>query len=175
MKTLRVLLGACAMIALLGFLHVATADVRNDSVKPLTFSVDSGDGFAGVPEISFDGNGGDSEEAQTTCAMTPGGNMPGLLLEQPFTPPPNPERLTNAPDETLAPLSSLNSAPPYSRGGLPYNPNDPNDPGTPPPPPDDPKEPSTPAVPEPATLVLVGLGIGVAAYGAGARRRRNKV
>jgi hypothetical protein len=176
MKTLQVFFGAGAMVALLGFLSIATADVRNDSIKSLTFSVDVGDGSVGMPEVSFDDMGSGAEETQTTCAMTPGGNMPGLLLEQPIVPTPDPERLVSAPDEALAPLSSLQTPPPYQLR-TPYGPRTPEgqspggDPSGPDPPPQPDPDPS-PVVPEPATLLLVGLGIGVAAYGAGARRRR---
>ena len=169
MKTLKILLGSGAMIALLGFLlgflNVAQADIRNDSIQPLKFDVDAGDGSVSMPQITFD-SGGAAEESQQTCAMTPGGSMPGLLLEQQFATPPDPEHLTHPPDVTLAPISSLQTPPPYNpRRGYP---DDPTPPGTPEIPVDPDEPPPPPVTPEPTTLLLVGLGIAGAAV---ARRR----
>jgi hypothetical protein len=164
MKTLKILLGSGAMIALLGFLNVAPADIRNDSIQPLRFDVDAGDGSVSMPQITFDSGGGATEEAQQTCAMTPGGNIPGLLSEQQFVTPPNPEHMTHPPEVTLAPISALQTPPPYDpRRGYP-----PTDPTTPEVPVDPEEPPPPPVVPEPTTLLLVGLGIA----GAAAARRR---
>ena len=166
MKTLRVFLGTGTMIVLLGFVHVATADVRNDSIKPLEFSVDAGDGSVGMASIKFDA-GGAGEETQMTCAMTPGGPMPNLMPEQPITTPQEPEHLTSSPARALAPISSLQTPPPYNPPRYP-----PDTPDPPPEDPDDPPPPPPPLVPEPATLLLVGLGIAGVAV---ARKRWAKV
>ena len=167
MKTLQIFLGAGTVIALLGLLNVATADVRNESMKSPKFVIDAGDGVS-LPDIYFDtkGGAGGEEESQSTCAMTPGGNAPATLLEQPVVPPRDPERLTT-PDVTLAPISSLKTPPstPTSRQYPPPNDPPPNDPPPNDPPPKDPPPPSTP---EPATLLLMGLGIAGVAV---ARRR----
>ena len=162
MKTLQIFLGVGVVIVLLGF-NFAAADIENGSARSaLTFSLDTGDGTTDMPAISFDLMGGaGGEEAQLTCAMTPGGNMPNLLLAEPALPRVTPlQSRSTSPQVALAPLNSLDSPPGYTpprRGTLPPGP-------TPPPPP------PPLAVPEPATLVLVGLGIGAVAV---ARRRWN--
>ena len=163
MKTLQIFLRVGAVFALLGFLNVATAEIKNESMKPLTFPIDVGDGSSGMPPVSFDSMGGaGNEEAQTTCAMTPGGTMPEMLLEEPvIPPPPSDEYFTNSPSVTLAPISSLQTPPPYDPRRNFYPPDTPTPP-TPPPP---------PVVPEPATLLLVGLGIGAVAL---VTRRRDE-
>ena len=176
MKTLQIFLGTGVIIALLVFLNVATADVSNESLKEakksLTFTVDVGDGSVGMPEVKFAPE--DGEQSQGTCAMTPGGNMPNMLLGEPVLPTPKQDMLQNTPDKALEPLSSLKTPPPYHE---PYrrrdrqppdrdpdpDPNDP-DPNDPDPPPN--------TTPEPATLLLVGLGVGVALCET--RRRRGK-
>ena len=167
MRTLLTFLGAGTMIALLGWVQVAIADVRNDSIKPLEFTIGAGDGSVDMPSIKFDTDG-TGEEAQRTCAMTPG--MPDLLLEQPVTTSQEPEHLagyqTSSPAVTLAPISSLQTPPPYSSARRWY-PDDPevpvittDEPGT-----------SPPLVPEPATVLLIGIGIAGVAV---ARRRWTK-
>jgi hypothetical protein len=162
MKMFKIFLRISAIVALLGLSNAATADIRNESAKPLLFPVDTGDGSAPT-ELSFDDTSG--EEAQTTCAMTPNGNSPNPLLEEPTAPPPAPENLTGYnPDVTVAPLSAL--PPPVNRrgsSGRDYYPPPPGDEGLDPPP-------SPPTVPEPATMLIVGLGI----LGAASMRRRGK-
>ena len=166
MRTLRVFLGAGTMIVLLGLAHVAMADVRNDSIKPLEFTVDAGDGSVDMAStINFDA-GGAGEQAQKTCAMTPGGTMSNLIPDLPVTTPQESEHLTSSPTVTLAPISSLQTPPPYNPPRYPPDtpPDTPEDPDPPPPPP--------PVVPEPATLLLVGIGVAGVAV---ARKRWAKV
>lgn len=170
MKTLQMLLGVGAMITLLG-LNVAMADIRNESAKPLMFSVDAGDGSVNMPELSFDSIGsGNGEEAQTTCAMTPGDNMPNILPEEPVIPTPDPEHLTRYDTPETTPLaSSINpfeSSSPYNNRQQrpPYLPTDPSGESQT----TNPQSPDV--VPEPTTLVIVGLGL----VGAAAARRRWK-
>ena len=161
MKTLKIFLGAVALVALLG-LNVVLADTVNQSGQtPMTFSLDAGDGSS-MPELSFGTAGGAGEDtAQATCAMTPGGTSTSLMLEEPVVPPVNPEQLTgNSPQQTLAPVSSLNN-------NQPYNPRRDYPPRTPPTQQEEPPPPET-IVPEPATLVFMALGIGAVTV---ARRR----
>ena len=152
MKTLQRFLGVGVAVALLG-LNVVIADVRTESTRvPLTFPLDVGDGSVDMPDISYDvlGSAG-GEAAQATCAMTPGGTSPNLLLEPPIVPLPNFDRLTNVPRESLAPLA------PLARPRTNYTPN--RRPYRDPPP----QDPPPPPVPEPTTLLIVGLGIGALA------------
>ena len=150
MKTLKIFLGVGVVVFLLG-LNTVVADIESAG-KSLTFSLDIGDGSTDMPKISFDMMGGaGGQEAQTVCAMTPGGKMSNLLLEEPFVPPPAPVSAgSNSPRSALAQLNSLGSTPPPStnRGGR----------RTPPPP--LPPPPPPPIVPEPTTLLLVGFGVG---------------
>jgi len=165
MKTLRVILGGTAIVALLGV--SAMADVQNVSaLSAPVFSLDIGSG-ADMQDISF-GTSDNSEESQTTCAMTPGGASMGMLYEDPvINPIDEPERYTNSPQISLASINSFrtpgvqNTTP-----GYPYNPN------PAPAPPTDGTTPGTepPVVPEPATLMLFGIGIGAVF----ATRRREK-
>jgi hypothetical protein len=170
MKTLQILLGVGAMIALLG-MNIATADFTNESAsKGLTFSMNTEDGSVDMPNVNFD-DGAGTDESQTTCAMTPGGTMPNLLPPEPELPQLPPEQLDgyNRPQDTLAPINSLQTPPPsYSPTGLPNYPFPTTDGdviggGTP----EEPKLPES-AVPEPATLALLGLGLGAVVA---ARRR----
>ena len=162
MKTLKIFLGVGAVVALWG-LGVVTADTVNESVQtPMTFSLDTGDGSS-MPDLSFGTSGGAGEDAsQTTCAMTPGGASTNLMMDEPVIPPVNPEQLSeHSPQQTLAPLNSLNNPPQQ------YNPRRPYNPQTPPTTKEDEPPPET-IVPEPATLLIMALGIGAATV---ARRR----
>ena len=157
-----VFLGAVsAVVALLG-LSVALADIKNESANvPLVFPLE-GDGLPGMPDMSFDTMGGaGGDESQTTCATTPGGTSPNLLLEEPLVPTSN---AVDMPSESVASASfqqpSSQTPPTQPPPTRPYYP--------PPTPPQDP--PSLP-VPEPATLLVVGLGIGAALT---ARRLRGR-
>lgn len=177
MKMLQVFFGVGAVIALL--VGVAVAEIKNESMKPLMFSVDVGDGSVTLPDFTFCNVGSTGDEgAQATCMMTPGGNMPNSLLELPVTPVPvaaSAEDYTSA-QVAIAPVAQLNSIqPPVYGPRRPWlsNPDDPSSPAGPADLTDpvivDPADPSPVVVPEPATLVIVGLGIGGAMI---ARRRR---
>ena len=171
MKTLHIIFGAGAATVLLG-LNVALADMKHELTRvPLTFSLDFGDSSVILPDLTFDTlDGAGGEEAQTTCAMTPGGTTSaGLLIQTPIVP------LVNNRPEDYGRGSPQTSLPPVYSSSQPYSPNSRNsrnrnntplmsmnpsmgvDP-----------ENSTATVPEPATLVIVGLGIGAVAV---ARRR----
>jgi hypothetical protein len=175
MRTLKMLFGVGLVIALLG-LNVATADIKNGGAGSLTFPVDTGDGTASMPDVTFDStDGAGGDEAQTTCAMTPGGTSSNALLPEPFVPPTDPDTFTDAPLERLA-NDSLRSPPSPNRDrqGRPLYP-----PPLPPaddnttPPTDEEEPPPPPAtVPEPATLLVFGLGLGATAL---VSRRRRKI
>jgi len=164
MKTLQIFFGVGAAVAL--FASVAVAEIRNESMQPLRFSVDTGDGSITLPDFIFcDVSSVGGEESQATCMMTPGGNMPNTLLELPVVPHPTPadaEDYTSA-GEAIAPVAQINSPQPPAA----YNPYNPRRPGSPAPNDDsveDPADqidppPTEVVTPEPATLVIVGLGI----------------
>jgi hypothetical protein len=166
MKTLQRFFGMSAAVALLGA-SVAMAEIRNDSIRGVPFSVSTADGTITLPDFTFDkidGSGG--EEAQATCAMTPGGTMSGLMTELPILQPVTPTYRDTIPDTVFAP-SGLPSQRPYNERPLSDRRNPPN----PPTPPDDPPPQIIVVTPEPATLVVVGLGLAGAAI---TRCRRRK-
>jgi len=148
MKTLKLFFGVGAVVALLG-LNVVLADIKSGSVAQPEFALDTGDGTSLSP-ISFDT--ANNNEAQTTCAMTPGSPSLSQLLAEPIIPPQGTESLTQY--EDMSPVSSRGldrpeGPPPWRRI---Y-----------PPPPfrrDDPPPPRRVVTPEPATALLIGLGIG---------------
>ena len=160
MKMLQMFFGLGATVALLGA-NVAIAEIRS-GVDPLTFSVGTG-GTSASMSVSFSDAGGfGSEEAHGTCTMTPGGNMPNVILELPVV------TSIYAKDsvygtarvvDTLDTDNVFRSTPPLYTPNRRYLP-----------PPDDgqsstdpPDGSSTSVVPEPATLLIVGLGIGAVA------------
>ena len=165
MKTLKIFLGVCVAVTLMG-LNIAVADIESSS-KPMTFAVDIGDGTV-MPDISFDMMGGAGEDtAQTTCMMTPGGgDSINVLLDLPPIIPVHEPGYAPL-QATLAPINSIDTSPspiprPFS-GPFPPDPIDD---------PEDPDDPPLPVVPAPATVLIVGLGIaGVALM----RRRRTKM
>ena len=164
MKTLRMILGGAAVVALLG-MSTVIADIQNGSgLSGLTFSLDVGSSSS-MADVSFDTP--DGEESQSTCAMTPGGTGMSMPYEEPVNPIPNPEYYTSSPQATLAPINSLQAPQTQTPGtsGRRYV--------TPPPPviEEEGRRDQPPVVPEPATLVLMGLGLG--AVVAARRRREN--
>ena len=172
MRTLQILFGGFAAVALLGA-SVAVAEIRHESIRAMPFSVSTEDGFITLPDVSFcsiDTMGG--EEAQEGCMMIPGGPAPNLLMELPVVLPPaaQTERYTSA-QAAIAPVSSLQSSAPYNeprpRRGTGTSTAMTTIPTVPPP--DDP--PPIVVIPEPATLVIMGLGVGGAVV---ARRWREK-
>jgi len=164
MKTIHILIGVGAIVALLG-VNVAQADIKNTSAVQPDFVRDVGDGSSLSP-ISFDT--ANNNEAQTTCAMTPGGPSLSQFLTEPIAPLQAAEQLTQY--EDLSPISSQGSpsldpernvprVPPYRE--------------FPPPPEGDDPPPNVPT-PEPATMLIVGLGIGGAAVAARRRWKKNR-
>ena len=171
MKTLRRFFVLGAVLALVG-LNTMLADGAG-AANPLTFRLDTGYPSVNLPEISFDSAGSPSgEETQSTCAMTPGGNMPNLIPNQPVVPPTNPgdpdseRNAARSPETTLDP--NLTDPVPVQHEHKRYWA---ISGGSQPLPEGDDGDVPSPAVPEPATLVIVGLGIGAAAI---ARRRWKK-
>jgi len=147
MSVLQKFFGVGAAVALLGT-SVAMAEIKT-GFKPLEFEVRTADGSVTLPDFSFDkNNGGGAEESQATCAMTPGGPSPGVMMELPIIPPVVPDRIEPVQDVT------------FSAGTLPsqrrFNEQSFRDYENPTPPPE---EKEIPVVPEPATLVVIGLGV----------------
>jgi hypothetical protein len=166
MKTLRIIFGVgLTMIPL--ELTATLADMKYESSRvPLTFPLDIGDSSVIMADLTFDtldGVGG--EEAQATCAMTPGGAATGLLMQTPVIPLVNnrPANYTyNSPQVSQSPLDSLPPTTSYNpssnrRRSIPHNTSIRSVPEK--------RETDTP---EPATLLIVGLGISAAVV---ARRR----
>jgi len=152
MKKLHVFFGIGVAFALLGG-SVVVADIRNEALKPLAFSVSTGDGSVSLPDVTFcnvASSGG--EEAQSVCAMTPGGTMPNLITELPVLPIPVTERTV---ENYSSPVVANALAPPGRTPPPPRRQNEP--PGTPPGTP--PTPPEVNVVPEPATLLILGFGI----------------
>lgn len=151
MKTLKIFLSVGALVALLG-LNVARADIKNESAEQPTFPLDTGDGSSLSP-ISFGTATGN--EAQTTCATTPGSPSTNMLLPEPVVLPQDVESFTQY--EDMSPVSSpqeLKSFNPLTRQPRRWNfPPPPSNKEAPPPP-------EEVATPEPATMLLIGLGIG---------------
>lgn len=167
MKTLRVLFGVVALVALLG-LNVVLADIKNDSAAVPQFPLDAGDG-SNLSPISFDNESDNG--AQTTCATTPGGGAPNPMMElnTPVDPLRDTEQLTQYDD--LSPVSGQDP----QNGAIPSRDLPPRQPGWQIPPNavttgDDAT--TTSSTPEPATMLIIGLGIGGVAVAA--RRRLNK-
>ena len=163
MKVLQKFFGICVAIALLGA-SFAAAEIRTESVQPLKFSVSAGDDSITLPDLTFGNTDSASgEEAQSTCAMTPGGPTPGGMLEMPIIPPVTPARVEPVQNVAFS-AGALPSQRSYNerafRGGSGGGGGGGGGGDTPPPP--------IIVVPEPATLVIVGLGIAGMAV---ARRR----
>ena len=170
MRTLQMFFGVGMVVALLGA-NVAVADFEHRSLQPVRFSFDSADGTIVIPEFSFcDASrlGRPTEDAQATCAMTPGGIASSVMMELPVPLPAIVPR-----QEVVQPIA-------YSPGTLPgqrpFNEQrtyrSPTTTSTPPPQPDDERPPIEADVPEPATLLIVGLGVAGVAM---ARRKGRKV
>ncbi|MDR3232847.1 MAG: PEP-CTERM sorting domain-containing protein [Planctomycetaceae bacterium] len=142
-----------------------TADTISESIKPVLFALDTGDGSA--PELlSFDSSAeGDS---QATCSMTPNGNGTQPIIElPPFEAKPE-EVPSYTPDMASSPYpSQFSRTPPNSR--FPERSNIPNYPDTPFV--NDSDNPPITSAPEPATLLIVGLGV-IALAGGVSRRKR---
>ena len=158
MSVLQKFFGVGAAVALLGA-SVAMAEIRTE-FKPLEFKVSTADGSVTLPDFSFDKNsGGEAEESQATCAMTPGGPSPGVMMELPIVPPVVPDRIEPVQDVTFS-AGTLPSQRRFNEQRF--------------------RETTTTTtreeiiiteLPEPATLVIIGLGVtGVAV----ARRRWRK-
>ena len=168
MRTLQVFFGVGTAVALLG-VNVALADFEFRTLQePVKFSptFDTVDGTVTMPTFVFDGGNIGAEQAQDTCAMTPGGPSAGLMMDLPLLPPIVPTYTPAIPSAPFAANNALPTTTPYeerrtysrgggggSRGGVGED------------------DPVIELVPEPTTLLIVGLGItGVAM----ARRRGRK-
>jgi len=151
--------GVGIVVALLG-VNVAMADFRHRSLdRPVEFTptFETADGTVTMPTLSFCDNsklGRPTEDAQSTCAMTPGGIAAGLLMELPILPPAVAPRHEVAQPLAYSP-GTLPGQRPYNEPRLPYG-----RPPTPPTPPiDEPPPIEVDVIPEPATLLIVGLGV----------------
>jgi len=161
MKTLQMFFGVGVAVALLG-VNVAMAEFRHVSLDrgvEFTPTFETADGTVTMPTFSFcDASklGHPTEDAQSTCAITPGGIAAGLLMELPVLPPAVAPRHEVAQPLAYSP-GTLPEQRPYNEPRLPYS-----RPPAPMPTPQSPDE--LPPIeggeiPEPATLLIVGLGV----------------
>jgi len=126
------------------------ADVESN-IAPLTFTLDIGDNAITLPPLIFDNEF--TEQAQMSCAMTPGGGLSDVILALPPLPiPDTPYRLSDV-AERLEPVTSLISPPLSSdRGTIPPSPRLPE------------QERIVSVVPAPATIGIVALGVGLICF-----------
>jgi len=150
-----------SLIILFSYFSSVLADIKEESASQPVFELELGDGTS-LSGITF--SDANDNEAQTTCAMTPGAPSNSPLIGEP----PIPVIDDEPPDRAdMSPISTIGTVTPNLIGTT--------SPGRRfPPPPKDPPPPEV-HVPEPMTLVLIGLGIGGAAVSArlAAKKRKN--